>query len=68
MEVSAAICAQAGSSSARNAASTRRVTTLGTTLRYIARCSAARSNSATILVRGSESTFAVAEAKATANA
>ena len=41
----AAISSHAGSSSARNAATTRCVTALGTTLRYVERCSAAKSNS-----------------------
>ena len=39
-----AISSHAGSSSARKAATTRWVTALGTTLRYIARCSAAKPN------------------------
>ena len=58
---SAAICSHAGASSARKAATTRSVTALGTTLRYIARCSAAKSNSARMRARGSPSISAVAE-------
>jgi len=63
-----AISSQAGWSSVRNAVTTRCVTALGTTLRYIERWSAANSNSRRMRARASPPTSAVAAANATENA
>ena len=65
----AAISSQAGRSSARNAATTRWVTALGTTLRYIARCSAAKLEQSAGCAPGRRRRCRpVAAANATANA